>query len=251
MIAWGKLAGDVWDQAFAAAATKHGIDEERTANLDARINHFTQVTLPKMPPIASEHSPEDQQLRHHALVYARFNYLRLLLRRHEMLSLKYDPSTGRLCGDLAVDTIKHIKNHIHDGRILGACRFHIAIALAGPLLILISLLVRDIYVIGLQDRLSIYIEAFREAIAILSDLSAQVQVAHRIMVDFQDAIRTVNANLSNMDTGIMGWMEQRFTPEDFPVRLQITSLSKLSAPADSWDAEFQQGNAKEYGVVWI
>ncbi|KAF2713963.1 hypothetical protein K504DRAFT_462421 [Pleomassaria siparia CBS 279.74] len=286
MIQWGKLCGDVWDRMFAAAATQ-GMDGESTAILDAKIKHWTEVCLPAIPLLPKDHTPEIRHQRQHTLVYTRLNHLRLLLRRRTMISLRYDGSTGRLCGDLAISNVQLIKAHSTDAKGPSSFRYHMTASLGGSILILATLLVRDLVSIGLQDQQTAYAESFRDALAILQDLSIYLQAARRVIDDFRDIVnvvttilnqgvsigpegeKTTNTFPANIDDlfpyGALDFAQQASTGQSDTGRggatgsgngnagAQWTSSmeSATAASLDSWDFELQPTSVGGYGVPWI
>lgn len=290
MVQWGKLIGDVWDRMFAAAATQ-GMDGESTAVLDAKIKHWTEVYLPAIPLLPKDQTPEIRHQRQHTLVYTRLNHLRLLLRRRTMISLRYDGSTGRLCGDLALDNVQLIKAHSTDAKCPSSFRFHMTASLGGSILILATLLVRDLASIGLQDQQQAYAESFRDALAILHDLSIYLQAARRVVDDFRDIVNVVTTILNQQQVASHG---QDGAPSLFPANIDdLFPYGALdfaqqagaglpdagrqqgggggngaaaghwtgngngnpdvanAASLDSWDFELQPTSAGGYGVPWI
>lgn len=289
MIQWGKLIGDVWDRMFAAAATAtQGIDSESTAILDAKIKHWTEVYLPAIPLRPRDgQTPETRHQRQHTLVYTRLNHLRLLLRRRMMISLRYDGSTGRLCGDLAIANTQLIKSHAADAKSPSSFRYHMVASLGGSILILATLLVRDLASIGLQDQQSAYAESFRDALAILQDLSIYLQAARRVIDDFRDIVNVVTTILHQQQVAAQnhGQEEGLQTGSLFPANIddlfpygaldfaqQAGSVisetgrgagggggdahgqwtgSGQEMGVDSWDFELHPNSVGGYGVPWI
>jgi hypothetical protein len=290
MIQWGKLIGDVWDRMFAAAAVTatQGIDSESTAILDAKIKHWTEVYLPAIPLLPKDgQTPETRHQKQHTLVYTRMNHLRLLLRRRTMISLRYDGSTGRLCGDLALDNVRLIKSHAADAKGPSSFRYHMTASLGGSILILATLLVRDLSSIGLQDQQSAYAEAFRDALALLQDLSIYLQAARRVIDDFRDIVNVVTTILNQQQNpnqsqgygqeGLQGGgtgngslfpanIDDLFPYGSLDFAQQAgAGLSDTGRGTavnegwnggqdtgfDSWDFELQPNSIGGYGVPWI
>lgn len=291
MIQWGKLIGDVWDRVFAAAATAtHGIDSESTAILDAKIKHWTEVYLPAIPLIPKDgQTPETRHQRQHTLVYTRLNHLRLLLRRRTMISLRYDGSTGRLCGDLALANTQLIKSHAVDAKGPSSFRYHMAASLGGSILILATLLVRDLSSIGLQDQQAAYADSFQDALAILQDLSLYLQAARRVLDDFRDIVNVVTTILNQQQNSAKGQGQTQGhdslqSGNLFPTNIDdlfpygtldfaqqagagLSDTGRVGSGGDahgqwigsganiegtdSWDFELQPTGGGGYGVPWI
>ncbi|KAF2472467.1 uncharacterized protein BDR25DRAFT_302638 [Lindgomyces ingoldianus] len=281
MVSWAKLAGDVWDQVFAPGAARRGVDGENAAVLDARIKHWTEAVLPTIPLLPTDQPPEVRHLRQHVLVHTRLNHLRLLLRRRTMVRLKYDGSTGRLCGDLAIDIVQRIKAHTPEAKAPSSFRFHMTASLGSAILILATLLVRDLASIGLQDKQSAYADSFRDGVSILHDIAIYLQAARRVADDLKDIVHVVTAVLSqqqgqdgvitqnviplNIDDlfpystldfaqqggwgeyhgslGMAGWNGTGGTGAAGGMDNQMTNL-------DSWDFELQP-HSGGHGVPWI
>jgi hypothetical protein len=68
MIAFAKLAGEVWDQVFSAGASSNSCAEETIAVLDARIRHWSETVLPVMPLLPANGPPTRRHLRQESLV---------------------------------------------------------------------------------------------------------------------------------------------------------------------------------------
>jgi len=123
----------------------------------------------------------------------RLNHLRLLLRRHNLISLKFEASTGHLCGDLAVSIIRWVLDHNeHEApEKPSPFRFYMATAL-GPAILTLSALLARISILGHGIKPMAYGRAFRGGVDLLHDLAKQNPVAARIANDLKDTIRTVS-----------------------------------------------------------
>ncbi|KAF2258214.1 hypothetical protein CC78DRAFT_587376 [Lojkania enalia] len=260
MSSWAKFAGDVWDQVLAASATRRGVDGENATVLDARIKHWTEITLPSSIPLIPRNQPPDiEHLKQRLQVYTRFDLLRLLLRRRTMLSLKYDSSIGRLCGDLAVNIIERIRSFISETRLVGAIRLDIAASLGMAVLILSALLVRDLQSIGLYSLQPIYAEGFQVGISILHDLTATSHFARRVADDLKDVIQAVSSSINPPYRSLPANVENMFPYRelDFAQQpgLRDDQVGEANAwngadAAEAWDLE-PQPPAGTYGVPWI
>ncbi|KAH8816078.1 fungal-specific transcription factor domain-containing protein [Xylogone sp. PMI_703] len=191
MIIFAKFAGEIWDQVFSARASKISNNGETLAMLDARIKHWSDTVLPNIPLLPKNKTTTKRHLRQQLLVHTRISHLRLLLRRRMMISLKYDANTGQLCGDLAIEVIHQIKAHSLEVKQPSSFRFHMATSLGSAVLILATLLGRQLSDIGLQDKISEYTENFRDGVSMLHDLAAYLQAARRIADDLEDIIQVI------------------------------------------------------------
>lgn len=269
MVCWGRLAADVWDGFFAAAISKDGVASDNALILDARIKHWTDVIFPTIPLLPPEFAPEPRQLRQHTVVQNSLDQLRLLLFRQTILSLRYDADVACLCRDLAINIVQRIKNHKGDASQPTSFRFAMASCLGGAMLILATLLFRDMQYITSDDRsLAHSEEAYADATAILADLAPGFALARRIKKDF--------AELGNLHRQTVDPTELNFG-HDLPVGrqelfpytpLDLTRQSDFSAEADPnnrhmngsgsvstlntdlWSSLFATKEGK-YGVLWI
>jgi len=195
-----------------------------------------------------------------------------------MVSLTYDASTGRLCGELAIDIVQQIKIHNAETTQPSSFRFHMATSLGGAILILATLLTRPLSVIGLQDNQPAYAENFREGVAMLRDLATYLQAARRIADDLEDIIQVVTsvlnqariapqeefmsvvpANIDNLfPYGAIDFAQQTGLPDEHVSdggggasrsgsgMFTYDALNSL----DSWHNELQP-TVNGYGVPWI
>ena len=205
------------------------------------------------------------------------NHLRLLLRRRDMVSLIYDASTGRLCGELAIDIVQQLKQHAGEATQPSSFRFHMATSLGGALLILATLITRDLSPIGLELNLPSYVEKFQEATTMLHDLAIHLQAARRIVHDLRDITDVARTIIDGRATEPLEdpvWA----VPEDFDGLFPYGSLDfalqagvpdpgeacslhtesrrndtvrqNAFSPMGSWDSELQQAT-NGYGAPWI
>ncbi len=117
------------------------------------------------------------------------NHLRLLLRRRAMVSLAYSEADGLVCGEVAMEIVRDIQAHAME--MMGendyrAFRFHMAVSLGGSILILATLLCRDLTVINLHDRRAVYTESYSTGLNSLRRLAVGLHCAGRILHDLRD-----------------------------------------------------------------
>ncbi|ORX99612.1 fungal-specific transcription factor domain-domain-containing protein [Clohesyomyces aquaticus] len=191
MVQWAKFAGEVWDKISSLAAPKSGLREENPDVLDTRIKQWADSTLAAVPLPSTNRPHEIRHRWQQVIIHTRFDHLRLLLRRHTMTSLAYHSSTGRLCGELAINIVRHIRPYALEVNIPNSFRFHMAVSLGSAILTLTTLLVQDLSCLGLQDQRHAYAEAFHHGITVLQDLAQTLQVARRIADDLKDVIQVV------------------------------------------------------------
>jgi hypothetical protein len=251
--------GDVWALSLSPCAVKDQEELENAARLEVRIKHWIGHILPTIPLLPSEAPPEERHLRQYTMIHTRFNHLRLLLRRRTMLSLTYDGPTGRVCGDFALDTVHRIKDHAQDAKSSSSFRYHMTAALRGAILMLATLLVRDLGSLGLHDRASAYAEGFRDAVGLLHDLAIYLQAARRVAEEFKDITQVVTTILNGgppemMPTNVADLFTRGFLDFAQPGSSELNGAVSWNGTggtnADSWDIELQPATQGQ-GVSFI
>ncbi|KPI41788.1 putative transcriptional regulatory protein [Cyphellophora attinorum] len=268
-IAFSKLAGEVWDRLFAAGVSQ--FDPEVIVVLDAKIKHWVDVAFPRLPLMPLDGRSTRRHHRQQTLIITRFNHLRLLLRRRTMVSLEYDALTGQLSGDLASGIVDQIGLHREEIAEPSSFRFHMAVSLGGAVLVLATLLVRDITQIGLQGERTRYVAAFNDGVAMLEQLSMFLTSARRIADDLKPIIQ-VATSINHVPTsaghmsmvpvdldglfpqGVMdfaqqtNWFDEPFlgTSAGEPVNAAMHD----SVAPEAWEIDFSYATTG-YGATWI
>lgn len=256
MISWARLAGDVWDQLFSASATKHGLDPEKATILNARISHFIAVTLPSIPLLPTDTTPQVRHLRQNVLIHNRFSHLQLLLYRQTMISLQYDESIGHVCAHLALDTIRRIKPHAPETKISSSFRSHIAVSLGHAILTLSTLLLRARLPSSHQIRFNTYAESFHEACNMLRDMSEAHLMARRVYSDLAETIAIATRVLNHQDLSIPTNIIELFpyqmldSEQRSNASVEEERQDEASLLADGWEAEFGHPR-QDYGILWL
>lgn len=119
-----------------------------------------------------------------------------------MVSLCYDAHDASVCGDLAKEIVEEIHAHASEITKPSSFRFHMAISLGGAVIILATLLCRDLSAICLEGSQPTYAKSFRAGIAMLRDLAINLRAARRLMEDLKDIINVVELVLNNDRTGL-------------------------------------------------
>lgn len=114
-----------------------------------------------------------------------------------MVSLNYSSVDGIVCGDVAVAVVKELQPHAVEARTPSPKRFHMAFSLGGAVLILATLLCRDLSAINLQDRRPSFIESYQLAMAILRNIACHLIAARRILADLEDIVQVVDLLLDD------------------------------------------------------
>lgn len=291
MVEFGKLAGDVWDTMFAANGDT--FSTEAVAILDAKIRHWLENTLPKIPLLPSQIPLTQRHRRQQLLVDTvslhtpcrgspltstskqRLFHLRLLLHRREMVSLSYNATVGLLCGNLATNIVRRLEEHRLEINQPSSFRFHLATTLGGAILILATLLCRDLTTIGLQDRHAIFSKSFHTAVEMLKELAQVLRAARRIADDLDTVVNSVTSILlrssfspqnnigqlpegtfdnffphTDADVANLGQLPESGVSEMGGQTVESTFNYDIFATLDSWDSYFQ-ANTGDPGVPWI
>lgn len=130
------------------------------------------------------------------------NNITLLLRHREMTSLQY-PDNVRQFSMLALDAIAHVRGFINKGARHLSFQPHMVSSIAGALLVLCALLVRDLSspALNLQHNYQSYVKGFQEGFAMLDVLKYTSSYARRVLDDF------------NPLRGVVERVVQEFTPD--------------------------------------
>ena len=266
-IAFAKFAGEIWDQVFAARTTQD--QAEIIVMLDAKIKHWVDTSLPNLSLAISGDTNSLRHRRQYCLVVTRFSHLRLLLRRRKMVSMQFTEQEGLLCGELACSIIDHIGRHRDEISKPSSFRFHMAVSLAGAVLVLVTLIISPI------DRFleqPMYAIAFDDGLAMLKALSEHLQSAHRLVQDLSPVTHVVQSKLAQSpptagELGLLNefdallpygeidfaqqdvaWGEQLLPPD---VEGQpVATNQSCNIPAEPW-ADLFDSSITGYGAPWI
>lgn len=129
------------------------------------------------------------------------NHLRLLLRRRAMVSLAYTATDGLVCGQVATEIVRDMQTHVADVEQPSSFRFHMAITLGGAIIILATLLCRDLSTVGLQEYRPAYVESYHVGISMLRDLAGNLHPAGRILQDMRHIINVAELVLQGPSPG--------------------------------------------------
>lgn len=267
MACWGRLAADVWDGLFEAAVVKNGFHGNNAILLDAQIQHWTNAVLPSIPLLPRDQQPNVKQQRQSIVTDTRLALLRLFIFRQAMLSLKYDAEQGRVCGDLALEVVQRISAHTNKTESLSSFRFHMTTALGSAMLILSTLIFRDLAPIGLHDRKNDYLNGFIQALHVIEQFSQHTSVARRILSDFKDIVaffKQIWNTISKEEREGTEWFPQFLVPPnlkdllpyqslDFAQQHAGSGLSMDTHPAqdsDGWEFDVH-GREGTCGVLWV
>jgi hypothetical protein len=121
-----------------------------------------------------------------------------------MVSLSYSTADGKICGEVAMDIVTELQKYAEEADKPSSFRFHMATSLGGAIIILATLLCRDISSLGLQDSRSAYAESYQNGILLLRALASSLNAARRVLEDMKDITSVVDNMLEQMDNPPIG-----------------------------------------------
>ena len=194
MVHWSRFAASLWDSLFAATAAPP-LDPESVSTFDETVEDFFQNTYTTIP-------MDLGQTRQIQYIHLSFNNLRLLARRQIVLSLHFDGTIGHSSSELVSDILDRVRDYEAAPEPPYSLRHCLIPSLAGSLVILCALLVRDPSLpnLGLDVWTPTYISNFGITVTMLHDLAKRIPLAQRVLVDFDKVIRivqTTNATWSD------------------------------------------------------
>lgn len=267
MVCWARFASEAWDSHFAASVAQ-SLTSANALVLDARIKDWTDIVLPSIPLLPPEYPPEARQMRQYSIVYNSFSQLRLLLFRQTMLSLEYDSDIGRTCGDIALTIVQRAEVHSEDARMPTSFRFYLSASLASAMLVLGTLITRELVAIGLNDRWSDYMQGYRDATSMLATLASNLALARRVQKDFAELDPVLNemdvfhtqhllpTNIkeiypyTSLDFARQAGSMSAVGEKESIAKGEEASATTATLTTDLW-GEVCQGGEGKYGVPWI
>lgn len=171
-----------------------------------------------------------------------------------MVSLTYTAADGIICGDLAIETIHDIQTHVLETETPSSFRFHMAISLGGAIIILATLLCRDLNTIGLQEHRAQYADSYCSGLNMLRDLTMNLRCAGQVMDDMRDIVNVVNLVLQNGSPGSLD--NQDFInvvpanmDDIFPYGVLDSNLNLPPGSLDHLDVRGDRGTSALTGAV--
>ncbi|KAF4547899.1 Transcription activator of gluconeogenesis-like protein 2 [Elsinoe fawcettii] len=214
------FAGEIFDKVFSDPQSR----DDDLALLDFYINRWLEHELELiMPTRGAERSA--MSVRQEVLIRTRMQHLRLLLWRRKMVNLSFDPATGRLCGDVAVDMLEKLGSlsaEIHEP---SSFRYYQTAAVGEAVLVLAALLCSTSST-NLGDRWATYIQSLRDGRAILSSLASKLITARRMADRLSAILGLVDTLLSSdmnqpISAEIQNGMHELFEPTTTQGQLQL------------------------------
>lgn len=97
-----------------------------------------------------------------------------------MVDLSFDPATGRLCGDLAVDMLSRLGTLASEIRQPSSFRYYLTASVGEAVLVLAALLCQTTSRTNLGDRYSTFVQSLFDGRSILSSLASRLVTARRM-----------------------------------------------------------------------
>jgi len=171
------------------------ISQEFIATMDARILLLSNELpshlqfRPGQPNSESSKGLPAYVQRQVSILYLRINHLRLLLRREEMLTLKYHPRTADTAVKIAANSINAIYTRHNSPYRQPTERYSSVLYITGALIPLICVIVND----EKNDKIkAIATDSFRKATTVLEDIAPGLGFARNILRQLRSSLVAVN-----------------------------------------------------------
>lgn len=213
VIKWVKLSSKLWDVMFGVRA-KRPISPEFITMMDNKI-----LALPKeapeflrWPPVPDKQNQESGFLWAQAFVlYLRTRALRLFLRREEMLSLRYEKQTARVCVEVASELVNAMEvSYSLTPLATHTARYTLALHLTGVLVPVICIIVRPNQS---EDMVQSAIGLFYRSLKIMQDLTPGLLFARRTLRQLDRPVRAAQQMINS------NWPQYAQSGECFPLNL--------------------------------
>lgn len=140
------LASEIWDAMFGVKA-KRPVSLEFIETADRKAIELSRDTpnFLQWPPSSGSESPDSRpgwMINQSFILYLRLRALRMLLRREEMVGLRYGKRTAELCIEIATEMVNAIELSYSASTARRAERFGYALHLTGAIVPIICVIVR-------------------------------------------------------------------------------------------------------------
>ncbi|KAH7070132.1 hypothetical protein FB567DRAFT_598677 [Paraphoma chrysanthemicola] len=259
-------ASDLALDAFARVSKGQHYTYDSDRTIEAQMQQFIDNELPA---ISFPHQPlEDDFIPPYKMLMALQRLtLPLIVGRRTMTSLAYNTSDAQTFIELATHALHDVRRIRSDDMVSSTCRHQLTSAVAGVLLILGAILLRDLSapdLSPLQLSFGDIVDNFIEAVSILSDLAQGLPYAKRVRDDCLVIIASVTSmadkwhSLSRSQRESQGWnsavdMIPAGIADQFPYQLLCPPLHGLPSDAASagWDGIDPRLGANKTGVLWL
>ncbi|KAF2496229.1 hypothetical protein BU16DRAFT_370885 [Lophium mytilinum] len=186
IIAWANLSSTIWDAMFGVHATPP-VNAAFIAAMDSQIlalSHQTPAHL-VWPPDAAADTPPPFLVQQSFVLYLRIRALRMLLRRGEMVSLRYEPRTAQLCIGIAAEMVAAVELSYASGGLRRAERYAYALHLTGVLVPVICVIVRRS---NGEELVRPAVDLFERAMRIMEAVAGGLGFARRMLMQLRRPI---------------------------------------------------------------
>ncbi|KAF1945138.1 hypothetical protein EJ02DRAFT_339304 [Clathrospora elynae] len=234
---------------WARYIDERGLDGHTRDAIDSQITHFLEHELPGLRiPYVQLDATSEPPLK--AFLIQRKTDFVLWGFRPAITSLKYEGGHAAHFSHLALCTVNRMAALAHDIRRPFSLRGQMVSSLAGALLVLCSLLVRDATTSN-----QAHVEAFRTSLAMLNDLGYSHLYARRVLSDFQAIVAVVEGLIDDKD--VPANAANLFPYKSSSPSLRLANI-KLESPPMSAEGTFPIGDSgstkpSEFGsdVLWL
>ncbi|KAF2813369.1 uncharacterized protein BDZ99DRAFT_568584 [Mytilinidion resinicola] len=249
IIAWAQLSSTIWDALFGVRVRKPA-NPAFIAAMDAKIlalGRQTPASLLWPPPHAAAAADPAPAFRvqQSFVLYLRIRALRMLLRRGEMVSLRYAARTARLCMDIATDMVAAVELSYSSGGLRRAERYAYGLHLTGALVPVICVIVRRS---NGEELIRPAVDLFNRAMRIMEAVAGGLSFARRTLRQLRRPIRVAREIIE------ANWTQQEAPVQD--ASGQLGAQNVVATPASlvqsqAWDQEggmAMDGARREQGV---
>jgi hypothetical protein len=190
IIKWAELSSEIWDAMFGVGVQKP-ISQEFIAATDSKIMELSRETPGFLHwPLASGlHNPDEMPAfitQQSFVLYLRIRHLRMLLRREEMVSLRYEKRTAQLCIEIATDVVNAVELSYSSSVPKRTERYAYALHLTGAMVPMICVIVRPN---NGEDVIRPAINLFSRSLKIMEAISYGLAFARRTLHQLRRPIR--------------------------------------------------------------
>lgn len=187
IIKWAQLSSEIWGAMFGVRVTKPASPDFITAT-DASIVALSRATPPQLlwPPRQNGDTSPAFLVQQSFVLYLRTRALRMLLRRAEMVSLRYEARTAQLCIDIATDVVSAIELSYSSPVPKRTERYAYALHLTGAIVPMICIIVRRD---NSEELVGPAIGLFKRAMRVMEAIAVGFAFARRALMQLRRPIR--------------------------------------------------------------
>ncbi|KIM94675.1 hypothetical protein OIDMADRAFT_149331 [Oidiodendron maius Zn] len=224
IIKWAKLSSEIWDAMFGARVKKP-VSQEFIADTDSKIMALSRE-IPGFlhwPPASGLQSAAETpafMIQQSLVLYLRIKALRMLLRREEMVSLRYETRTAQLCIEIATDVINAVELAYCSNRATKRSeRYAYALHLTGAMVPMICVIVRRS---NGEDMMRPAINIFNRSLKIMEAISYGLSFARRTLHQLRRPIRVAREIIDS------NWSQYAFSGLPSPPQTLMSNPTNLA-----------------------